>query len=275
MKRIVITGANSGFGYALTKNLAKKGHHIIMACRNMSKGKKAKETLEKEIPDATLDLLELDLSQMGSVQRFAKKLERDYMDIHVFVNNAGMFTDRYKWSKEGFELTMASNYLGQVVLTHLVYPLVKKGRGKILNISSTAAFYGRLKVRPDLFTRRNKGFKAYATSKLAQLMFTIDLANESQDVPIIAIHPGLVASNIWRGQSWYMKFVEAHSKKYRQPEEACLIGVEIALDEEGRYKSGKFYREEGEVEYHKKVMDSSTCHALKQLTATTVNDYLC
>lgn len=275
VKTIVITGANSGFGFGMTKHLVKEGHTVIMACRNRERGKAAKEKILAQLPDAKVHLMYVDVSDMTSVVLFSTALKNRFGTIDVLVNNAGIYVDQKKFTKDGFDLTYATNYLGCVLLSHLCLPLLTKGEGKIINVSSTAAFYMPFKMKKDLWLKPRKGFKIYSNSKLAQLMFTVDFAfyAKKHGVSVIAVHPGLVATNIYKGEKWVMGPVNKYTKKFKSADEASLIGVEVVLDSKDKFKSGHFYRTEGEVPYIKAVHNLKLRRVLHKMTVNSLQQY--
>ena len=156
------------------------------------------------------------------------------------------------------------------MLTKLILPLIKKAdKGRIVNISSEAALFGRIKITDSLFTKEGKGFIAYSKSKLAQLLYNIDLAEELKDenISVNAVHPGHVATNIWKGESLLMKIIGSmNTKKNMSSEKAAKICVEVALSDEYSNKTGMFYEKDGEIAYNKRCLDNDLRRNLMQMT---------
>ena len=265
MKRVVITGATSGIGLAITRELGEKGYELIIGCRNITKGL----TLVKELKDKNMDvtLLEVDLADLSSIKKFSQNLLEQYSSIDVLINNAGVFSDTKKVTKDGFELTIGTNFIGQVSLTEKLLTLLTVINGsRIVNISSEAALFGRIKTDKSFYTKPAKGFLAYSKSKLAQVLYTLDLAERlsKQKVVVNAVPPGHVNTNIWKGDSFLMKIVgPVNQRKALSPETAAKICIEVALADEYSQVTGQLIDHKGimtlnrhclDVELRKKVM---------------------
>ncbi|WP_109831520.1 oxidoreductase [Reichenbachiella versicolor] len=203
---ILITGANSGLGLGTAKALAMKGAHIVLAVRNMDKGAFATKELLKEIPNAKVDLLKVDLSDLNSVRSFADRFKSKYDKLDVLINNAGvmMTEDRFQ-TMQGFEGHLGTNHLGHFVLTKELIDLIgETENSRIVTLSSVYA-----KMKPadiywdDLqFEKKYNKEKAYAQSKLANMMFGVMLNKKlyesgSKTISILA-HPGYTATNLQR-----------------------------------------------------------------------------
>lgn len=263
--KILITGATSGIGLETAKKLV-HNHHLILACRNMDKAGKVKDQLGQINPDLKLDIYHLDLSDIGSIKTFTQAIKTDFSSIDVLINNAGVFSERKAFTKDGFEMTVGTNYLGTYLLTDELIDLLKTSpHARIINVVSRAGMYG--KIHKDMFTKPNKGFPPYANSKLAEIMWTITLADQLKgQVSVNAVHPGKVDTSIMVGETFMMKLVgKMNKKKLTPPEEACQIIVDMAL--ESAYKtSGKLYERQGLIAYNKKCLDRDKASELDLMT---------
>jgi NAD(P)-dependent dehydrogenase (short-subunit alcohol dehydrogenase family) len=210
---VLITGANSGIGFECTRALAKKGATVVMACRSAHKGNDARKQLLQEIPDAKLVVIELDLSDLDSVRTFAEVFQRSYGKLDILMNNAGVMIPPYTITKQGFELQIATNYLGHFALTGLLLPLMNKAdNSRIITVSSLAGNNGMIDF-DDLHytTRPYKKWDAYGQSKLAELIFSLELARrlEKARSKIISVsaHPGGSVTNLQRTTGFFLKNV--------------------------------------------------------------------
>jgi NAD(P)-dependent dehydrogenase (short-subunit alcohol dehydrogenase family) len=197
----LITGANSGIGYETARALADHGAHVIMACRNDEKARRARDKVESELDRSSLELLPLDLADLVSVRRAAAQVLAVHARLDILVNNAGVMGTPYRQTPDGFELQMATNHLGHFALTGLLLErLVTTDRARIVTVSSHMHRLGRLDV-DDLagVTARNT-WVSYGTTKLANLLFTAELSRRlaTEDVSMFAVaaHPGWTRSNL-------------------------------------------------------------------------------
>lgn len=198
---ILVTGANSGIGREIAAALADRGALVVMACRSLQRGEKARAELLAENPARRLALLLLDLADLGSVRRFAADFAREYGRLDVLVNNAGVLARRRTLTKDGFELSFGVNYLGPFALTLLLLPLLERApQGRVVMTSSVAHKWSGID-RNDLNSEKHYNrFLAYGRSKLCVLLFARELARRlaasGSRVTVNAAHPGIVASNI-------------------------------------------------------------------------------
>lgn len=189
-KRIVVTGATNGVGRGTTRALVKAGAHVIMAVRNTELG----EQRAAEVGGST-SVVKLDLADLSSVRAFPDLLDGE---IDILINNAGAVINQQSATVDGFELTLATNFLGPFALTNLLLPRV---RSQIINVGSEAHRGGKL-LLDDMHLRRNKWTRlgAYALSKLAVMLWGLELDRRLREAgsPIVSqlTHPGWVASNL-------------------------------------------------------------------------------
>ncbi|MEV0393279.1 oxidoreductase [Polymorphospora rubra] len=189
-RTIVVTGANSGIGRAATGMLAAKGAHVVLAVRDLAKGRAAAATMTGDI-----DVQQLDLADLASVRAFA---ERFTEPIDVLINNAGLMIPPLGRTADGFELQFGTNHLGHFALTNLLLPRI---RGRVVTVSSTGHRTGTIDFDDLNWQRRRyRAFPAYSQSKLANLLFTLELQHRLTEAgsPVIATaaHPGLAATNL-------------------------------------------------------------------------------
>lgn len=200
-KLALVTGANSGLGYETTRAMAAKGAEVIMACRNLEKGKAALETIQAENLNAKLVLMQLDLGSLASVRSFADEVRDKYKRIDLLINNAGIMVPPYGKTSDGFETQFGVNHLGHFALTALLLDLVLNAENsRIVNISSMAHTMGKINF-DDL--NSEKGYNtwlAYGQSKIANLYFTYELQRKleaaDKDTLSVAAHPGYAATNL-------------------------------------------------------------------------------
>jgi NAD(P)-dependent dehydrogenase (short-subunit alcohol dehydrogenase family) len=198
----VVTGANSGLGFGLTRRLAAAGAEVILAVRNAEKGAAAIRDLTAEQPGARLSMQHLDLSSLASVAGLAKTLVDAGRPIDILLNNAGlMFPPERELTEDGFELQFGGNYLGHFALTAGLLPLLRAtGTSRVVSLSSVVANQGRLTWDNLQAEKRYNTSAAYGLSKLAMLMFARELQRHSDagnwGLLSLAAHPGITATNL-------------------------------------------------------------------------------
>lgn len=203
-KRILITGANSGIGLEAAKVLASKGAEVILAVRNLDKGKLAQQEILALVPSANTSVIALDLSDLDSVNSCVKQLIETDKKIDVLINNAGvMMLNQHTKSVQGHEIQWATNHLGHFSFTAGLLPLLEKAeQPRIVTLSSLVAKMKAADIYyQDLnFEKRYDKMAAYAQSKLANAMFAVELDKRLKEsgskVVSIAAHPGYTATNL-------------------------------------------------------------------------------
>jgi NAD(P)-dependent dehydrogenase (short-subunit alcohol dehydrogenase family) len=195
----VITGANSGIGLEAARELVRAGAHVVLACRDTSKGDAAAATIRSEISGAQLDVEALDLASLDSVRAFAERYPHAQLDL--LINNAGVMAPPYTKTADGFELQLGTNHLGHFALTgRLLDRLLRTPGARVVTISSTAHKFGWINFDDLQSERSYSRWRAYGQSKLANLLFTLELDRRlrevNADVLAVAAHPGYAATNL-------------------------------------------------------------------------------
>ncbi|MFZ0665598.1 MAG: oxidoreductase [Acidimicrobiales bacterium] len=198
-RKAVVTGANSGLGYETSLALARAGATVVLACRDEAKGALAIERIKTKKPDADVRLESLDLANLKSVREFASGIADRHEGIDILVNNAGVMAIPRRETADGFEMQFGTNHLGHFALTGLLMnELLARSGSRILNVSSEVARIGRIKFDDLQSTRRYSKWIAYAQTKLANQLFTLELDRRfaSKGLISVAAHPGYAATNL-------------------------------------------------------------------------------
>jgi NAD(P)-dependent dehydrogenase (short-subunit alcohol dehydrogenase family) len=198
--KILITGANTGIGFATAEQLVKQGQHVILACRNPQKAQDAQNKL-RALNQGQVDLISLDLNSLELTRKAADEIADRYGNLDVLINNAGLFAKTKQLTADGFEQQFGVNYLGHFLLTQKLLPVLQKApKARIVHLASIAHWAG--SIKPNKF--RAEGFYNplfyYGQSKLANLLLSNALAEQMANSTITnnALHPGGVASDIYR-----------------------------------------------------------------------------
>jgi NAD(P)-dependent dehydrogenase (short-subunit alcohol dehydrogenase family) len=199
-KICLVTGANSGLGKATALGLARMGAHVVMICRNQARGQQAQQEIKQRTGNADVDLLLADLSSQQSIRQLAGDFTQRYGRLHVLVNNVGSVFLRRRLSVDGIEMTFALNHLASFLLTNLLLDTLKASApARIINVSSVAQIVGFIDLDDLQASKKYHMMRAYAQSKLANVLFTYALAQHLAGTAVTAncLHPGLVVTNIW------------------------------------------------------------------------------
>ncbi len=200
-RTILITGANSGIGFEAARALAERGAHVVMGCRNAAKAQAAVGEIEATEPSGSVEILEMDLADLDSIERAAGQFAAAHDRLDVLVNNAGLMATSFQHTAQGFEMQIGVNHLGHFALTgHLVDRVMTTDGARVVTISSQGHRMGGIKF-DDLNSEEDYSpWPAYFQSKLANLLFTRELqrrlAESGADTIAVAAHPGLSKTNL-------------------------------------------------------------------------------
>jgi NAD(P)-dependent dehydrogenase (short-subunit alcohol dehydrogenase family) len=205
-KTAIVTGANSGIGYETARLLVGKGATVILACRSPEKGNAALRQITFEHPQAKAELMLLDLSDLASVRRLADAFAHRYDRLDLLINNAGIMATPFRKTVDGFESQFGTNHLGHFALTGLLLDLILRApRARVVTVSSGGHRFGVIDFDNLNAEKSYNRTRAYAQSKLANLLFTYELQRRFEgagvDAIAVAAHPGWTATNLqahWR-----------------------------------------------------------------------------
>jgi NAD(P)-dependent dehydrogenase (short-subunit alcohol dehydrogenase family) len=246
-RTILITGANTGIGLATARALAAQGASLVLACRSVAKADAAIDQITRETGNTRLTSLPLDLGDLDSVGACARAFLAEDRPLHVLINNAGLAGQR-GMTPSGFELMFGTNHVGPFLLTALLLDrLTASAPARIVNVASDA-HYSAPGIDFDAVrrpTRSRTGMAEYSVSKLANVLHAQELARrlEGTGVTTYALHPGVIASDIWRRVPWpvrpLMKLRMGSTDQGARTSVYCATDPEIAGDTGGYYADGR------------------------------------
>jgi NAD(P)-dependent dehydrogenase (short-subunit alcohol dehydrogenase family) len=214
-RRAVVTGANSGIGFAAARELVRAGAEVVLACRDPARGAAAVAALRAELPDARVELGLVDLADLGSVKAFAAALAPGPVDL--LINNAGVMATPRRVTVDGFELQLATNHVGHFALTGLILDrLLAAPAPRVVGVSSLLHRSGRIDFDDLQAEHGYRPWRAYSQSKLANLLFSFELDRRARAagarLASVAAHPGYAATKL-------------HANGPRRPLERLLLPI--------------------------------------------------
>ena len=238
-KICLVTGANSGIGKVTARALAAGGATVIMVCRNRDKGQAARDEIVRKTRNERVDLMIADFSEMRQIRRLAAEVKAKYPRLHTLVNNAGAYNGKRALTPDGYETTFAVNHLGYFLLTVDLLDLLKSSApARVVNVASEAHRNSHINFDDLNLEDGYSGWKAYAQSKLANVLFTYQLARKLEGTGVTAncMHPGFVGTNIFNNVSGIGgKIVRLITPFMRTPEKGAdtIIWLASSTEVEG------------------------------------------
>lgn len=208
-KVVIVTGANTGIGRETAFALAKGKAKVIMACRDMDKCEMARADIVLQTGNKFVYCRECDLASQQSIRNFVDQFKKEHKKLHILINNAGVMRCPKSYTVEGIEMQFGVNHIGHFLLTNLLLDVLKQSApSRIVNLSSAAHLRGKMKVNDLNSDEKYNPGEAYAQSKLANVLFTRELANrlKGTGVTVNAVHPGIVDTDIVRHMAFYNNY---------------------------------------------------------------------
>ena len=253
-KNFIVTGGNSGIGMVAARELARRGAHVLIASRSADKTQPVVDEIKRETGNSEVEFVKLDLGDLDAVRACGKALLARDLAIHGLINNAG-FASGLRGLRgitpQGFELTFGTNHLGHYLFTRLLLDRIKQTKGaRIVNVSSKSHYSVRGRFPWDTLQKKTHsltGLPEYGVSKLANVLFTVELAKhlEGSGVTTYAVHPGQVATNAWRGVPQPLRWMMIKGLRMISPEEGAVSMLRTATDPALANETGRYYTRDG------------------------------
>ena len=199
-KTILITGSTDGIGKQTALELAKLGAHVIIHGRNLSKCKSVLEEIKKVTKNQNLEFIVGDLSSLSQIRELTNQFNSNFKELHVLINNAGVYETEKRYSEDRFEMTFAVNYLAPFALTLLLLPLLKKSAPSRIILVSSGIHSTNIDFENLNAEKHFNGYEAYGLSKLCEILFTYQLAKrlEGKNITINCLSPGVINTKLLR-----------------------------------------------------------------------------
>jgi NAD(P)-dependent dehydrogenase (short-subunit alcohol dehydrogenase family) len=266
-KVCIVTGATSGIGKVTAQALAQKGATVIVVARDRRRGEITVNEIRANTGNASVCLMVADLSSQVSVRQLAHDFQQQYERLDVLVNNAGAFNMRRTLTADGLETTFATNHLGAFLLTNLLLDRLKASApSRIINVSSRASESGKIDFDDLQGEKSYSGSRAYAQSKLANILFTVAMAKRLQGtgVTVNALHPGMVATNFGQNNAfvWRIIFRLVYLFAGISAEKGAETQVYLATAPEVANVTGHYFDKKKPVEPNPIAKDHATAERL-------------
>ncbi|KAK8618103.1 hypothetical protein V6N13_115977 [Hibiscus sabdariffa] len=282
----IVTGASSGIGVETARVLALHGVHVVMAVRNVDVGRNVKETILKEINGAKIDVMELDLSSMASVRKFASKFQSSNLPLNILINNAGVMATPFMLSHDNIELQFATNHLGHFLLTNLLLETMKrtaresKREGRIVNLSSEGHRIVYTEgIRFDQINDESGYFSwfAYGQSKLANILHANELARrlkeDGVEITANSLHPGsIIMTNLMRHHGLINTVGQMVGKYFlKSIPQGAATTCYVALHPQVKGVSGEYFMDSNISQPSIKAKDEDLAKRLWDFSLTLIN----
>ncbi|XP_061398160.1 retinol dehydrogenase 13-like [Musca vetustissima] len=243
-KVVIITGCNTGIGKETALELARRGARIYMACRDYNRCEKARQDIIYETGNSKIFNRRLDLSSLQSVREFAEQFKKEEQRLDILINNAGIMATPRKLTVDGYEQQFAVNHLGHFLLTNLLLDHLKAAApSRIIVVSSWMYALGRIQTEDLNSEKSYNDFRAYAQSKLANVLFTQKLAKilKGSGVTVNCLHPGSVQTELFRNNRFLAISSQLTKLALRSPRGGAQTSIYLALDPDLVEQTGGYY----------------------------------
>lgn len=267
----LITGASSGIGRATAVELARMGACLVLVCRDRRRGEDTVDAIRRESGNRGVTLLLADLSSQQSIRQLARDFLATERPLHVLINNAGVVNLQRQVTVDGIEEVFAVNHLAYYLLTHLLLErLVASAPARIINVASDAHKFGGIDFDNLQGERRYRAMRIYGQSKLANILFTYELARrlEGRGVTVNCLHPGAVATGLGKNNgSWARAVIAMLRPFFRTADGGAATSIYLASAPEVATVNGKYFVNRKEARSSKASYDTDAARRLWALSA--------
>ncbi len=244
-KTAIITGADGGMGTEITRAVAMAGYHVIMLCYTAFRGEERRSQLILDTKNEDIEVMQVDLSSMDNIVEVAQRIAAKETSVDLLMNNAGTMRTHFSQTEDGFEYTVAVNYLAPFLLTHRLLPLMHAGT-RIVNMVSCTYAIG--KIGPHFFTHGKEGsfwrIPIYSNTKLALWLFTCRLSRKLKDkgITVNAADPGIVSTNIISMDMWFDPLTDVLFRPFiRTPRQGADTAIRLLLEPDLEGVTGQMF----------------------------------
>ncbi len=270
-KTFVVTGAGQGIGLETARSLAAMGHRVLFTARTPDKVRNALDNILSTHPNAEVKGYVTDMSLQQDIRKTAAEIISQYPVIDGLINNVGTWMSKHTLTKEGIETVFATNHLSYVLMTHLLYPALRRSEhGRIINVASKAHSYGKINLPDPGYSKKYHGLKSNGQSKLANIYFTfeLDALKPDKNISVYAVSPGLVKTDIGlKHTNWLHTLAwKFRRRKGQTPSEGARTSVFCATDDSVKDISGKYWHHGAVKEVYASAKDPALGGRLWELS---------
>jgi NAD(P)-dependent dehydrogenase (short-subunit alcohol dehydrogenase family) len=246
-KTCLITGGSAGIGLATALGLAKLGATIIIASRDPQRGIKAVEFIKEQTESNAVEYLSVDLASFSSIHQMAENFNSRFGKLDVLINNAGVYYSGLNFTKDNIEMQLGVNYLSHFLLTYLLLESLKEvAHPRIINVTSRFHFQGRIYFDNLFLGNKYNGLRAYCQSKLANVLFTYELAErlKGKNISVNCLHPGTVRTRIGNTNATGLYPIVCNLCKpfLISPQKGAETSIYLASSDEVKEVTGKYFQ---------------------------------
>ena len=274
-KIVLITGANSGVGKSLALQSALKRSTVVMVCRNKDKGEKARDEIISISKNESVHLIIADLSSLDSIKKASEEFKSNFNNLHILVNNAGINLPQRELTVDGYEKVFATNHLAYFYLTSLLLDVLKSSApSRIINVASNA--HSEIDLNDLMCEKKYDQFKTYSRSKMANILFTYELAERlnGTQITVNAVHPGVVNTNIYNTVHGVPKFIiKLIMPFFITPDKSAEYIIPLMYSDKFNNVTGKYFVKTKEADTKKGSYDTETQKKLWSISENLINKY--
>lgn len=274
---VLVTGGNRGIGKAIAETLLKEGHQVVISVRKAEVGQAVVEELKIVTQNPYISYIQGDLSNIQSCLELIKQIKANCPDLDTLINNAGLMMLEKQLNEDGLEISFMVNYLAPYLLCKGLFPVLKKNQpARIVNVNAGLYGIGDLDIERTPYGLDFKKIKTYASTKLCNVLFTIDFAKEIAEsgVTVNAVHPGVINTGLGDSPIFLSRVVKVIKRFWKSPIEGADAPSWLAVHPETEAIHGKYFDQRKEMEYHAKAKDEPARIALRLKTETLLENYI-
>lgn len=271
--KILITGGNRGIGKAAAEKLLHEGFAVVITARDLQKGQEAVAELKEKTGKTDISLVEGDLSDIQSCFDSAERIKTHHPDINCLINNAGVMMTGKQLNKDGVEVSFMVNYIAPYILCRELLPiLVKNKPSRIVNVNTALYPRGKWQIEKTPTGADFHPIKTYATSKLCNILFSIDFAEEiaGSGVTINSVHPGIINTGLGDSKHLISRMIKLIKPFWKKPEYGARAPVWLATSPELEGVSGVYFNEKEKMAFIHDVKDEQLRGQLKDFTEALI-----